>query len=251
MKNNQTFRDKTWSFVLAWHASDFFLEGDVVCIWAGVRMEPKAVSNRKQFKHLKMKSCWKCAVCHCDTWKLPWGRTYNDELLKATESQPHVMDVMDNPFPRSLGLILFIRTQDYCKALAHCRCSREDYKLHMVQTNLLADLLYGSKPHARGSEPTHGRYRNPTLTRRSEIRPETLCAESPLFNLQKGARETFTQLYPATWGCLFSSFFWYLVFQTQLFWFHLTDLRAFFKIHIRETEHKDTVCIWLVNIEKQ
>lgn len=116
------------------------------------------------------------------------------------------MDVMDNPFPRSLGLILFIRTQDYCKALAHCRCSREDYKLHMVQKNLLADLLYGSKPHDRGSEPTHGRYCNPTLTQRSEIRPEisveTLCAKSPLFNvLYQSRAERCTKCFDTVVSC--------------------------------------------------
>lgn len=60
-----------------------------------------------------------------------------NELLKpkATVSQQHVMEIMDDPSPRSLGLIFFIWTRDYCKALAQRRCSRKDHKPHMVQNS--------------------------------------------------------------------------------------------------------------------
>lgn len=134
-KETRQLETRPEALCCTWHASDFFLEGDVACVWAGVRMEPKDSLNIWRWSPVG--NALRVTSTHGNR------RQWNGHEVEHTtmscwqpqrpQSQPHVMDVMDNPFPRSLGLILFIRTQDYCKALAHCRCSRKDYKLHMVQ----------------------------------------------------------------------------------------------------------------------
>lgn len=82
--------------------------------------------------------------------------------------QAHVMDAMNNPFPRSpAALVLFIRAADYCKAHAQRRCSREDRKPHMVQKSSGRSAVRVPQTSRSAAAATHGSRRNPTWTQES------------------------------------------------------------------------------------